>query len=196
MIRATAASATSVIVGAAPYRSSPLRDASLIERYIRWFAAPTLQPTNWRPVASIRGLCPTGPQWLSTVQQRIASSVVPIGITEGQNNGRWITQDIADAGAEFFQATSDLLPGEPFIYSSQGGDLVAEFESSAGTLTAIVSRQFVILFASIAGCLFEKKIEPGPDGLGVLRRELEGLAEKLVPGRHGVDTTNRSTRCA
>ena len=48
-----------------------------------------------------------------------------------------------------FEAASDVLPGEPYIYSSVDGDLVAEFKDSYGRLTTIIGPTFTIGFAVV-----------------------------------------------
>jgi hypothetical protein len=92
-----------------------------------------------------------------------------------------MSQDIADAASDFFQETADLLPGEPFVYSSQGGDLVAEFKAKHGTMTSIVSSTFVLLFAVVDGVPVERKLFNGSD----MREEVQRLTGLLYTGQHG-----------
>jgi hypothetical protein len=127
---------------------------------------------------------------LSTIEQRIFGSIVPNG-RHLENDGRWLQEDIADAGVEFFQWASHLLPGEPFIYSSRKGDLVAEFEARHGRMTTIISQTFVMVFAVVDGIPTEKRVPLSAKGLGALRPELKRLTEMLRTGRYAaLDTTN------
>jgi hypothetical protein len=101
-----------------------------------------------------------------------------------KDDRRWLSQLIAMRALEFFKATSDLLPSEPYIYSSQKGDLVAEFTAVRGTLTSIVSPKFILLFAVVDGSPMEKKVER-ESGFEELRSELRQLTESLRMGRNG-----------
>jgi hypothetical protein len=102
------------------------------------------------------------------------------------NDGCWLSRDVADAANAFFQKTADLLPEEPFIYSSQRGDLVAEFKAERGTMTSIVSPTFVVLFAVIDGMPLERRVLEGGD----VREQVLQLTGMLRTGLHGaVDTT-------
>jgi hypothetical protein len=161
-----------------------------IERYRKYAVAPQSQISNNRLEESIHISHPPASEWLETIQERVRNSIMPIG-DEAENDGRWLTQDIADAALEFFQTTSDLLPIEPYIYSSKKGDLVAEFEDKHGNMTCIVSPEFTLLFAVIDGVSIEKRLFPTKNSLGDLRAEVQQLTKMIRIGRHGsLDTTN------
>jgi hypothetical protein len=126
-------------------------------------------------------------RWLRAVQQRLFRSLVPKPEKEA-NDGRWLTEEIVDASNLFFETTSDVLPGEPFIYSSQKGDLVAEFDAQHGTLTGIVTPTTVILFA-IAKGLPTEKVLPISLSSAAMRQEVRQLTELVGTELHGaVDT--------
>jgi hypothetical protein len=44
-----------------------------------------------------------------------------------------------------------MLPSEPFIYSSNGQDLIAEFKTSAGMLTGVISGSSLSVYAKPEG---------------------------------------------
>jgi len=191
MSTATAEATASIYYFIPTYWRPPARDASVIERYMRRLAnsRPALLSDN-KPEAQIRMQRPLAARWLSAIEQRICGSIMPNG-RESENDGRWLQRAIADVGVEFFQSTSDLLPGEPYVYSSQKGDLVAEFEAPHGTMTSIISQTFVLVFAVIDGTSIEKRVPLSTNGLGALRSELKGLTEMLRTGRYAaVETTN------
>ncbi|MGA2833525.1 MAG: hypothetical protein ABSE55_10690 [Terracidiphilus sp.] len=106
-------------------------------------------------------------------------------------SGRWLSQATAIAALKFFEAASDLLPGEPYIYGSPLGDLIAEFDGEKGTLTSIIGPNTTLLFAIIGGTPIKKTIRP-EGGEGGLRSELKELAESLRTGKHGsLETEHR-----
>jgi hypothetical protein len=86
------------------------------------------------------------PLWADNVLVRIASSIEPSGLRETAP-GRYISSKIASAASAFFEAHASVLPSEPYIYASEDGDLVAEFEARAGSLTAIIGDKNLVLFA-------------------------------------------------
>ncbi len=101
-----------------------------------------------------------------------------------------MTEDIATSASAFFEMTSDVLPSEPYIYSSQNGDLVAEFDASHGTMTGIIAKNLVVLFAVVDGVPIERRVVLGSDSPRPLRRELQYLTEMLRTGQHAaVETT-------
>jgi hypothetical protein len=144
------------------------------------FRIGTSTSTNLPAQDLIHGPIPVKPEWLASTQRSIRSSIVPYG-RDAMNDGRWLRQHIADAASSFFQETADLLPGEPYVYSSQGGDLVAEFKAKHGTLTSIVSSTFVLLFAVVDGVPVERKLFNGSD----VRAEVQRLTGLLYTGQHG-----------
>jgi len=154
MPNATAADAASIHIGAPTYTFAPARGSL------------------------VYGPCPIQPKWLANTQQYIRGSIVPNA--QLINDGRWLGQDTADAAADFFQKTADLLPGEPFVYSSQKGDVVAEFKGERGAMTAVVSPAFVLLFAVIDGMVVESRVLEGDD----LRSEVQRLTGMLHSGQH------------
>jgi hypothetical protein len=161
------------------------QNAGAIDRYMRWFAcqAPRLSETR---DSLILGPTPLEPSWLENIQRYIDESVIP-DTCRAENDGRWLNQEIAIAARDFFQKTAELLPGEPFIYSSKSGDLVAEFKDKHGTMTTIVSSTFVLLFAVIDGVPVERRIvEPGD-----WREDVQLLTGQLRTGQNGAVEASR-----
>jgi hypothetical protein len=105
-----------------------------------------------------------------------------------KNDGRWLTREAAETAWEFFKVTSDLLPGEPYIYGSQKGDLVAEFNAARGTLTCIITPRFNLLFAVVGSIPIEKTIARENNNSS-LRSELMQITELLRTEHHGLLAT-------
>jgi hypothetical protein len=188
---ATAADAASFGIKGSPYYgNSPAHTAKVAERYIRWLVSPRLlRLSDSRPEFSIKSPSRINPQWLTIVEDRLYRSVAPKD-EEIENDGRWLRPSVVLIATGFFQLTSDLLPGEPYICGSQGGDLIAEFKAKHGNLTSIVTPTFVLLFAVVDGLAVERRFVFGSDSPSTIRQELRGLTEMLRTGRHGaVDTT-------
>jgi hypothetical protein len=106
-------------------------------------------------------------------------------------DGRWLTPEVAGAALAFFQRSADLLPSEPYIYSSQQGDVVAEFGSKNGTLTSVISSDLVILFASVAGTPVERTLRPYEVSNTTIRSVVRDFTEMLRKGHHGTVVTGR-----
>ena len=176
---ATTAAATASIA-IAPICTPAAPSVDVIERYRRWFTR--LEPPlfdDWFETPFISAK-PFQPAWLKATQTSIRNSVArssAANVTEG----RWLTQDVANAATDFLETTADLLPGRPFVYSSKEGDFVAEFQSKHGSLTSIVSPAFVLLFATVDGVPFERKVTDAR----TLREEVRRLMEPLLRGQHG-----------
>jgi hypothetical protein len=127
----------------------------------------------------------TGPaSWLATVERRIRNSVLPEG-KENENDGRWLTYDIANIATAFFQVASDVLPGEPYIYSSRAGELVAEFKAEHGTMTSIISKNLLISLAVIDDEPIETRIELATISPSTVRKELSSIMTMLRTGKNG-----------
>lgn len=130
----------------------------------------------------------TGPQpvpaaWLADVERRIRNSVVP---TEHvlDNDGRWISLEVANSAIQFFRQASAVLPGEPFIYSSNSGDLVAEFKALHGLMTSVVTVGKLMAVAIVDGQAQQVNVDLTTATEGELRRELKPIAEYLRKGQH------------
>ncbi len=160
----------------------PGPDPSFIERYMRRFGVAALSLSENRPEAAIYFSWPIQPSWLIETEGRIRKSIAPSD--QVVNDGHWLSEDVAKAAMGFLEATADLLPGEPFIYSSRKGDLVAEFKAGRGTLTSVVSPHFAVLFAVVDGESVEQVVSNGED----VREAVRKMANVLLTGAHGVDT--------
>ena len=125
------------------------------------------------------------PSWLEATQAVIRSSSA-VGFVAPTESDRWLTEDVANAASDFFAETADLLPGEPHVYKSTEGDLVADFVTPNGKLTSIISPVFVLLFASSGNMKVSKRIEQ----YSQLRFELSQIVRPLLTAHHGsVDTS-------
>jgi len=120
------------------------------------------------------------PRWVDDVQQSIRASIARSSANV-VGDGRWLSQDVANAAGDFISVTADLLPSEPYIYSSHKGDFVAEFRTTHGKLTSVVSPGFVLLFAVVGGAPIERRIM---DACAV-REEVRQIVELIVSDSHG-----------
>lgn len=121
--------------------------------------------------------------WLPSVERRITDSVVPAEYQE-ESTPEWLTEEVAQAAVRFFQNTADVLPGEPHLYASKTGALVAEFETPTGALTTVVSPETTILFgvrANQPNSPFEVTIRRGSNRL---REDVEAVTRRIY-GPHG-----------
>jgi hypothetical protein len=191
MSGATADAAASIQIEECLYRNRLAHDASVIERYAGKFAKHRAVLSDTKPETALREVHPITATWFNIVERRIRQSVLLVG-QRAENDGRWLTQDIADTASAYFKATSDVLPAEPFIYSSRNGDLVAEFSAPHGTLTNIVSQTFVVAFAVVDGVPIEKRLELACRGRDRLRQELQQLTKMLCMGRHGAQVESQN----
>jgi hypothetical protein len=124
------------------------------------------------------------PTWLGRLERRIRDSVRRGG-QEGENDGRWISQGVADAAIEVLRVAADLLPAEPFIYASKKGDLVFEASGARGPLTLIVSPAFALFFAVVDEQPESRRVDLTIGWSARLRKELQELSAMLRTGLHG-----------
>lgn len=157
-------------------------DPELVSRFIRRFGQAKANATVIWPAAGLNEIPPIPASWLDTVQKRITDSIVTPDTTQG-SEGSYLEPTIAHAANSVFERTSDILPGEPFIYSSRGGDLVAEFTAPHGKLTTIISQSYLIAFASIKDVAMERHIDLECTNSSFLRAELKQLSTALSTGR-------------
>jgi hypothetical protein len=137
--------------------------------------------------STILGPVPIPADWLSTVSRRIKDSVIPDG-REFENEGQWLTSEMAVAATDFFRLTSDVLPGEPHIYSARSGSLVAEFNGNHGVMNAVISAKSFVALVVVDGNPIEKRIDSWPARVATLREELEAITTMLRDGEHGQKT--------
>jgi hypothetical protein len=162
----------------------PTPTASIPGGYLQQYGTPNRQLSDTKQEKDIREVRPISAAWFNVVQRRIQKSTAPRG-RKADNDRRWLSQDIADAASAFFKTTSDVLPSEPYIYSSLKGDLVAEFSGAHGTMTNIVSEASVIVFAVVDGTPVERRLSLGRSETDALRQELQRLTKMLRTGQHG-----------
>jgi hypothetical protein len=116
--------------------------------------------------------------WLSIVEQRIKASVAPEGYP-AEGHGAWLQTKVGSAAVDFFRSTSTALPGEPYIYASNAGDLVAEFIGPRGKMTCIVAPNAVYVFAVAGEDTVEKKFVLSE--AVALRSHLQTMTNMLRP---------------
>jgi len=123
-------------------------------------------------------------EWLNVVEQRILASLPPEGYSV-KGDTAWLQPDVASAALDFFKRTSTALPSEPYIYSSQAGDLVAEFPVTHGKMTCIISSKFVLVFAVVNDEVVQKKLLRTPTSLDSIRSEIQAVTQLLNAGTNG-----------
>jgi hypothetical protein len=179
----TAEAAASVWIN--PLGGSQLGRPDVVERYVRRFSPTAHGLSLIKPEASIKDVRPIPAAWLDAISKRIGDSIASTG-NETKGDGSSLTVEIADSARSFFETTSDILPCEPFIYSSHKGDLVVEFEAPYGRLTTVISRSSLIAFAVLGEVHFEKHIELVSSTSNALRNELQKITGMLRTGQlHG-----------
>jgi hypothetical protein len=177
---------TTVHVKDAGYSLPESDDANVQSRYLRMAARRAFRSTL--PLSArleppyVVGISPTAP-WLPRVERRIESSTLPKEY-EGLVSTEWLREEVGQAAIRFFQNTADVLPGEPYIYASQSGALVAEFSASNGSLTTVISPSTITLFGVKAN-------QPDAPMQVTLRRGSNSVREDLkvivhaITGSHG-----------
>jgi len=171
--------AASIAIRTPDYTPGP---TSLSGSEISWVPSAR-RLSDSKPEQLIYITAPVKPQWFASVQMRLRRSVKPN--SRADNDPEWISQEVADAGNAFFEKTADILPGEPFIYRSSLGDLVAEFRTERGAMTTVVSPGFLLLFAVIDGKPIERQVPESGD----VRAELQELSSQLRMDQHGAMDT-------
>jgi len=123
----------------------------------------------------------TANAWLATLEARIRASIRPDDLEESTE---WLNRYAADAAISFFRNVADLLPTEPHIAATRSGDLVAEFETSASSMTTVVSGAETILFGvrSADQSPIHAVIRRGSNRL---RDEVKTFARELRSESHG-----------
>jgi hypothetical protein len=167
------------------YSASPARDAEKAKRLQELLRATQPDEGTIRLIWGANSSPlprPPGASWFRKVEKRIANSSATS--PDSLRSGRWLPQATAIAAIKFFEVTSDLLPGEPYIYGSPAGDLVAEFDGEKGTLTGVIGPGLTLLYAFVGGIPIKRTISP-ESGDGDLRSEMKELAELLRTGKHG-----------
>lgn len=123
--------------------------------------------------------------WLTSIEQRIKDSIVPSDIEGVETSPEYLSPFSADRALTFFDSTSGFLPCEPYIYGTEDGDLVAEFDVSDLKLTAIITPENTILF----GVSTPDKSTPAHveirRGCNNLRGEVRNFLTGLREGSHG-----------
>lgn len=117
-------------------------------------------------------------EWLDVVEQRIKASIPAEGCPQA-SNGAWLRPQVGRAALEFFRGTSTALPGEPYIYSSIAGDLVAEFMAPRGKMTCLISPEFIYVFAAPGDEVIEDKLSPAKQGVDELRSYMQTVTDRL-----------------
>jgi hypothetical protein len=155
------------------------REAELQIRYFRLMnrrnvsmsfpSYPRVEPAGWLQSFSAS-------PWLPLIESRIESSIMPTEYA-GMHDPSYLTEGVARSALNFFRASSDVLPGEPHMYPSLGGALVAEFEAPRGRLTMVISEATVQVFSVVDGEPHEFVIGPGSNSF---REDLKNLTVSLA----------------
>jgi hypothetical protein len=82
---------------------------------------------------------------------------------------------------------SSVLPGEPFIYSSNGADLIAEFKTIHGMLTGVIAGPLLTVYAMTVGNTVQKKLDFDLRTVssGSLQEQLKPMASLIIAGDSG-----------
>lgn len=168
----------------------PLPSADLVERYRRFWrmsgrrrssdSESESRVSDTTPETALYRSTPAQPDWTDRTLRSLRDSVVP-SPQDPADDGRWLSQDTVNAASDFLLGVADLLPGEPFIYSSRAGEFVAEFASRPGSLTAVVSQECVLLFAAVDGVPVTREVRDSRR----LREEVQQMTRALRSGQHG-----------
>jgi hypothetical protein len=129
---------------------------------------------------------PIAAPWLADVQRRLSNS---IGLASAPPSGQWLDRNIVSTANTFFQATSDLLPVEPYLYSSKDGELIAEFKGAEFPLTLVVSHGSAVAISLIQGRPLNFAITVNAAAPNALRSELKKITAKLRAQHHGTVET-------
>jgi hypothetical protein len=122
--------------------------------------------------------------WLSIVEERIRASIRP-DKNEGEDSTEWLSSHAAAEAISFFQRVADLLPTEPHISATRSGDLVAEFETPACSMTSVVSDRDTVLFG-VSSSDPDKPVQVViRRGSNRLREELKTFTRELNSVSHG-----------
>lgn len=166
----------------------PDREKRLIDRYLRFHQRNLHR--NVGLVEQFDALTgklqisePNEPSWLTKVHKGIQDSIIPEG-QNIQNDGRWLSLEVSDAACAFFSAAANALPGEPYIYASLQGDLVAEFEGEYGNLTIIISPNFSFFYASGDGESRKEQLDRTARS-GEVQGMVRQFTDALRTGDHG-----------
>jgi hypothetical protein len=182
-----------VMTGAATVRLLPpdsllLRSGGAIRE-----AVVALYLGYWRsralpvPVSVTVGVEPKVPAlspWLLKVELRIQGSLIDPN-SPSKDQSRYLDWEVGAAALKFFRETADLMPSEPYMYASTEGDLVAEFNGDGGSLTIVIARDHIILFASIDQQPFVWRFGKGGENSINLRRRLSDIRHMLGEGADG-----------
>lgn len=170
------------------YSGLPARDAEKAKWFEEFLRATRSNEGTSHLIWASNEPRPPGASWFPLVKRRISeSSTTDPNLAR---SGSWLPQATAIAALRFFEAASDLLPGEPYIYGSPLGDLVAEFDGEKGTLTSVTGPNLTLLFAIIGGIPIKRTVT-AEGGERELRSELKELAESLRTGKHGALETEQ-----
>jgi hypothetical protein len=127
---------------------------------------------------ALSGPDPLSAAWLGAIERRIRDSIVPAE-RAAENDGRWLSPEVANTAIQFFRQASGVLPGEPYIYSSGSGDLIAEFKTRHGLLTSVVTLDKVLAVAMVDGQPRQITINLETATGGILRRQLQPITDLL-----------------
>ncbi len=123
------------------------------------------------------------PSWLASVERRIKDSIASADDTS--IDGQTIGWTIGAQAISFFQHYADLLPGEPYLYSSLRGDLVADFHTKQGSLSLILGITSVLGFANVGEEVIPVVIDIRKTDQSRTREQLRRLTNAFRQNKHG-----------
>lgn len=185
MSACTATAAMSVMFRIQDLPSRSIDEPKLSEP--RAHAEPAISDT---PLGTLEAPEPTPASWFATVERRIQKSLMPRE-HEADDDGRWVSRGVANSAISYLRNVSDLLPSEPYLYSSGADNLVAECRAASGLLIAIVKDNQAQLVTVLDG--YPKAQEPRTvwaQDIDSLRREIKKQLDVVNKGVYGgkVDT--------
>jgi hypothetical protein len=130
------------------------------------------------------------PEWLPRVQMRLLQSAER-GDDRLQADVSTLPEVLAVAGVRFFRDYADVLPGEPYLYKSSRGDLMAEYVGPHGRMTNVINTEHCVVLAAWDGEVVQHSYRLAGDE-SALRAKLKTLRKKISQTTHGaVDTRPR-----
>jgi hypothetical protein len=135
------------------------------------------------PASELPEVSPPPAPWLGAVQRRLNASIGVEGAT-ARRDGSSLTKEVVTNANAFFQATSNVLPAEPYLYGSKAGDLIAEFEGRLGRMTVVITKRNALAFAVMGKNTFRKQLEV-PFAPAFIRHEVADIASRVGSGCYG-----------
>src|SRR5580692_11631639 len=121
---------------------------------------------------------PVRASWLLNVYIRLLDSILASNESL-PNTGRFLEPQLAWQAINFFEATSDILPGEPYVYTSLIGDLIAEFKGPKGKLTTVVTKNSLTTYSVIGDRILKISFDLPVLNLQSARLRIRQISDQL-----------------